>query len=206
MNGDPKNLEFVYKKLCIYSYMFKFQSPSKYSPFDAIYPLRQFFHCSKHFGACWFWCLIVLLPFFISPLSYWHNFSLWRLFSSRKTKKKSLGPRSGEWEGWGVGVMLFLVKTCWTLCAVWADVLLNHPSWNGQMRWKGLQKKFTEVEHSLSQQHQLVHWYRWFLEHSPRGGSLYYKGPAPKKINFILGESPCNLIPKLEKWYDLLIP
>ena len=32
----------IYKKLCIYSYMFKLQSPSKYSPFDAIRLLRFF--------------------------------------------------------------------------------------------------------------------------------------------------------------------
>ena len=38
----PKT-EFMYKKLCIYPYMFKLQSPSKYSPFDAIHLLRCFF-------------------------------------------------------------------------------------------------------------------------------------------------------------------
>ena len=46
------------------------------------------------------------------------------------------------------------------------------------MKWanvlKESSKKFTDVEHSLSQQHQLVHWYKWV----PRtltwgGGSLY---------------------------------
>ena len=35
-------MEFIYKKLCIYSYMFKVQSPSKYSPFDAIHLSRLF--------------------------------------------------------------------------------------------------------------------------------------------------------------------
>ena len=45
--GDPKNLEFIYKKLCIYSYMFKLQLPSEYSPFDAIYLLRHFFPLPK---------------------------------------------------------------------------------------------------------------------------------------------------------------
>ena len=40
----PKILEFMYKKLCIYSYMLKLQSPSKYSPFDAM-------HLSRHFTA-----------------------------------------------------------------------------------------------------------------------------------------------------------
>ena len=45
-----KTLEFIYKILCIYSYMFKLQSPSKYSPFDAIRFLhlpRCFFHFLK---------------------------------------------------------------------------------------------------------------------------------------------------------------
>ena len=36
MRGDPPKPEFIYKKLCIYSYMFKLQSPSKYSPLEAI--------------------------------------------------------------------------------------------------------------------------------------------------------------------------
>ena len=42
-------MEFIYKKLCIYSQMFKLHSPSKYSPFDAIHLLRHFFHYSKQF-------------------------------------------------------------------------------------------------------------------------------------------------------------
>ena len=46
--GDPK-MEFTYKKLCIYSYMFKLQSPSNYSPFDAIQLLKFFFYCSEQF-------------------------------------------------------------------------------------------------------------------------------------------------------------
>ena len=40
--GGPK-IEFIYKKtLCIYSYMFKAHSPSKYPLFDVIYLLRVF--------------------------------------------------------------------------------------------------------------------------------------------------------------------
>ena len=55
--------EFIYKKLCIYSYMFKLQSPSKYSPFDAIYLSRPFFHCWKQ-------CLnsLILMPFSVSAI------------------------------------------------------------------------------------------------------------------------------------------
>ena len=65
MRGDPDiTLEFIYKKLCIYSYMFKLQSSSKYSPFDTITYWDGFFsHCSKRFSTLQFWCLLVLLPF-----------------------------------------------------------------------------------------------------------------------------------------------
>ena len=33
---DPKCPDFIHKNLCTYSYMFKLQSSSKYSPLDAI--------------------------------------------------------------------------------------------------------------------------------------------------------------------------
>ena len=42
MRGDPPQKEFIYKTLCIYSYMFKLQSPSKHSPFDAMRLWRRF--------------------------------------------------------------------------------------------------------------------------------------------------------------------
>ena len=38
-----KEAEFIDTKLCIYSYMFKLQSPSKCSSFDAIHLSRYFF-------------------------------------------------------------------------------------------------------------------------------------------------------------------
>ena len=41
--GNPPKRNLFIKKLCIYSYMFKLQSPSKYSPFEAIHLLRFFF-------------------------------------------------------------------------------------------------------------------------------------------------------------------
>ena len=51
-------MEFIYKNVCIYSYMFKLQLPSKYSPFDAIHLSRLFFHCSKQFSNS-----SILMPF-----------------------------------------------------------------------------------------------------------------------------------------------
>ena len=47
MKGDPENPEFIYKKLCVYSYILKLQTPSKYSPFRAIHLLRLFFPLLK---------------------------------------------------------------------------------------------------------------------------------------------------------------
>ena len=119
-----------------------------------------------------FWYLLVLLLFFVSSLLHRQNIFLWGLLSPGETKKKSPGARLGEWERSGKGVMLFLVKNCWTLSAMWADMLINHPSWNGQTS-ESLQNKYTAVEHSFSQQHLLVHDTDVFLEHSPSGGSLY---------------------------------
>ena len=41
--GIQKTQEFIYKKLCIYSYKFKLQSLSNYSAFDAMHLLRWVF-------------------------------------------------------------------------------------------------------------------------------------------------------------------
>ena len=45
--GGPPKLEFIYKNVCIYSYIFEFQSPSKYSLFDSIHLLRHVFPLLK---------------------------------------------------------------------------------------------------------------------------------------------------------------
>ena len=73
MRGTPQNPEFIYKKLCLYSYMFKIQSPSKYSPLNAIHILKLFFHCSKQFLNS-----LILMPFsasavFVLPLPQLQN-------------------------------------------------------------------------------------------------------------------------------------
>ena len=70
--------------------------------------------------------------------------------------KKSLGVRLCEQGGWLHGVMLVLVKHCWTQCSV-GRCTRKSP----RMQWakvlKESLKKFTEAKCSLSQQHQLVH-------------------------------------------------
>ena len=118
MKGDPKNPKFIFL-LCFYSYTFKLQSPSKYSPFDAIHWSRCFFHSSKQFWTHQFWCLLVFLPFFVSPLPQLQNISLWGLFSSRETKKKLSRASLGKKEGWGIGShTVFGQKLLTTQCGV----------------------------------------------------------------------------------------
>ena len=156
--GDPKALEFIYKNLWIYSYMFTLQSPSKYSPFDAIHLLRCFFHCLKQFLN-----LSILMPFsachfFVSLLPHRQNFLFEDIFHG-ETKKSCLGQDQVNRE---VGHEAHAFS---------GPKLLNTQHSVGRcirkspiMKWANmlsLQKKFTEAKLSLSQQRQLVHWHRW---------------------------------------------
>ena len=133
--------------------------------------------------------LIDFYAFYVSALfcftsSTLANISLWRLFSSRETKKSCSGQvRLGKQGGWGTGVMQLLLRNCWTLGEVWAGALVNHPTWNGQTHWKSLQKKFTEAERSLSQHCQLVHWYRWVLRTLTQPGKPVLQGTCPPEGN-----------------------
>ena len=144
---DPKKPRlFIYKKLCNYSCMFKLQSPSKSSPLDAKHLSRCFSTAPNSFWTCQFGCYLSA-----SAVFCFTSFTLAEdFFHPGKQTKKSFRVRSGEWEGWGLEDMLFLVKNCWTLSMVWAGALVNHPSWNGQMWWKSLQKKLTEDRQPLT--------------------------------------------------------
>ena len=150
------------------------------------------------FWTCQFWCLLVLLPFFVSPLPHRQNVSLWGLFLRRETKK-SLGMRSGEWEGRNMDIMPFLVKKCWTLSAMWAGALVNHPSWNGQTCWKSLEK-FTEATCSQSQQCQLVHWYRWVPRTFSYWGEPIIQGTRTPKDNSGFWGSPLYVLLITVSW------
>ena len=130
-----------------------------------------------------FLCLLCFCPFLL------HLFHIGKTFpfedsSSRETKKSCSGQvRLGKQGGWGTGVMQLLLRNCWTLGEVWAGALVNHPTWNGQTHWKSLQKKFTEAERSLSQQCQLVHWYRWVLRTLTQPGKPVLQGTCPPEGN-----------------------
>ena len=84
--GDPKSLKFIYKKLCIQSYMFKFQSSSKYSLFKSIHLSRHFFHCAKQFLNS-----LILMPSSTSAVFYFTSSTLAKHFPLRtffNNKKK----------------------------------------------------------------------------------------------------------------------
>ena len=148
-------------------------------------PIETFFHGSKQFLN-----LLILMPFSASAIFCFTSFTLAKRFPLRtffiwgdekQTKKVT---RDEIWWMGRVrprGHAVFGQKLP-TLSMMWAGELVSHPSWNGQTCWKRLQKKFTEAERSLSQHHQWCTDTDGFLEHSPGGGSLYYKGPALQKI------------------------
>ena len=106
---DPQNLESICKKLCIYSYMFKLQSPSKYSPLDAMHLSRCFFHGSKQFLN-----LQILMPFSASVVFCFTSSTSMKRFLLRilfiqgnrtKSFRMGLGKQGGR-------IMLFWVKNC----------------------------------------------------------------------------------------------
>ena len=81
-----------------------------------------------------------------------------------------------------MGVMLFLVKKCWALSALWVEIT-HHDM--GKHVERVFKKKFTEAECSLSQQWQLAHWCRWVPGTRNTGGNLDCKRPTLQ--NVILG-------------------
>ena len=85
--GTIKPSEFIYKKLCIYSYMV-IQLPSKFCPCDVIHLSRLFSTAQNSFWTHWFWCLLVLLPFFVHLFHNSKMFPFEDIFSTRETNKK----------------------------------------------------------------------------------------------------------------------
>ena len=158
---SQKTPEFIYKRLCIYSYMFKPQSPSKNSPFVLIHLLRFFPLLKTVFWTCQLWCLLVLLLFFVLPLPHGQKVSLWGLFSSEEIKKKVTWGET-EWIGSvqhrGHAVLgQRLLNTQYDVgrCACKSSIM----KWAIALReLKKKKKNHTEAQLSLSQQCQLVRW------------------------------------------------
>ena len=156
-------------------------------------PIETLFTALNSFWIHQFWCLLVLLPFFVSPLPHQQTISFLGLFSSGVGGRSCLG---WDWVNREGGALRPCtgVKNSWTLSSVWAFALVNHPLWNGQMRWKSLQEIVSFISswpllNSLepnTASHNNASWYTdangVFLEHSLSGGSLYYKGSTCQKI------------------------
>ena len=149
LEGEPPNPQNLLK--IVYSHMFKLQSPSKYSPFDAIHLWRHFFHCSKQFLN-----LSILMPFspsatccFTSSTSAkcfpLRNFFIW----GNKQTKKLLWARVG-WIGRVVheGHAVFGQKLLNTQCGMDRCARKSHI-----MKWTNmlsLKKKITEAKQPLT--------------------------------------------------------
>ena len=185
VQGRTPKVEFIYKKLCILTYL-------NFSHLQNTLYLVQstyrdvFFHCSKQFLNS----LILMLfnasaIFCFTSSTMTKHFPLRTLFIQRN-KKKSLKMRSGDQGGWGTGVTPFLVKNCWTLSVVWAGAIINHPAWNGQMLWRSPHTQKSSLKPNAASCNN-GNWYTdadEFLEptHLPSRRCLYYKGPALQKV------------------------
>ena len=155
--------------------MFKHQSPSKCPLFDAIHLSRCFCTAQNSFWTPRFWCLLVLLPFFVSPLQHLQNVSFENFFHPGKETKKGfsgqdLVNREGGW------------CRCWSKTAEHSVRCGQVHSKNGQTLWKSLQtnsQKWNTASHNNASWCTVI---GGFLEHSPREESLYYKGSTLQKI------------------------
>ena len=184
-------MEFIYKKCVFILTHLKFSHLQRtlhlmQCTYRDIYSTAQ-----NRFWTCWFWCLLVLLLFFTSPLSHWQNISLWGLFSNREINEKKVTRGKIRWiwrvghRGYaGLGKKLMNTQRGVGRCTrksptvKWANVL-------------NLQKKKSLRQNAAS--HNNTSWYTdtdGFLEHSPSRGSLYYKGPALHNIIPFLGVPP----------------
>ena len=145
--------------------MFKLQSPSKYSIWYNT-PMKTFFSTAQSS----FLKSSFFMPFSASAILCVTSSTLAICFPVRTFFHPGKQKKSCLYGGW-LGSCWFLVKNYWKLSVVWAGVLVNHPSWNGQMCWV-IQKNSLN---SNTASHNNAGWYtdtEAFLEHSPSGGIL----------------------------------
>ena len=116
--GPPKQILFIKKYVFIFTCL-------NFSQLQSTLHLMQytycFFHCSELFLNSQFWCLLVLLPFFVSPLPHWQNASLWGYFHPGKQQQKKV--MGWDWVNGG-GVL--------GSCGFWSKTA-KHSAWCGQV-------------------------------------------------------------------------
>ena len=75
--------------------------------------------------------------------------------------------------------------------SMWADALINHPSWNGQRHWKSLQKNSLKPTAS----HNNASWYTdtaGFLEHAPGREACTTRGLPSRRWLFLFRGGPSS--------------
>ena len=126
MTGGTQKMEFIYLKMYIYFYMFKLQSLSKYSPFDAVCLLGHFFHCSKQFLNS-----SILMPFRASAIFCFASSTSAKCFPLRTFfiwgKNSRLQQDWVNKEGGAWGSCSFFGQKLLTLSVLQAGVLINDP-------------------------------------------------------------------------------
>ena len=138
-----------------------------------------------------FRCLSVLLPFCVSPLPHQQNVSLWGLFHpGNKTNKQNKSP-------WGLDEVNTEDGSQGSCC--FGSKTAEHSAQCGQVGLSITHQEMGKHTESLQKGNSLkpntashinTSWYTdtyGFLENSPSGGSLYFKGPTLQKIIPVLG-------------------
>ena len=141
-------------------------------------PIQTFFTAQISFWTHRFWCFLGLLAFFVSPLSHWQTISFPGIFHPGKQKKSCRGWQNQvNREGGACGSCHF-----WSKSAEHSWCPRKSPIMKWANVWKSLPKNSLKPN---AASHNNASWYTdtdVFLEHSPSGGSLYYKGPTLQKI------------------------
>ena len=139
--GERNPHLFIKNRVFIIAYLNFCHLPSTLSPCDAIHLEDVFFHSSKQFLNS-----SILMPFSASAVFWFHLFHIGKRFPFEDFTHPGkqnihlghdwVNTEHSEW-----GIVPFLGKNCWKLSTVWAGVLVNHPSRNGQMCWVFKKKK-----------------------------------------------------------------
>ena len=120
-SSNMRNFWFS-QKIFIYS-LISMLSPSKYSPLDIIHLCQRFFQSSKHFWNAIFGMAFSSFSDSVLISSMLPKRRPFMVFFSFGNRKKSQGAKSGEYGGWGIITVLFLVKNSRTSSEVWAGAL-----------------------------------------------------------------------------------
>ena len=87
--GETEKWNLFIKRLCIYFWHVWTSVTFEVLSIWCNTPIETFSHCSNRFWAHRFWCLLVLLLFFVSPFSHWQNVSFEDFFHLGKQQKKT---------------------------------------------------------------------------------------------------------------------